>query len=290
LTRIAPDMVVCREIAASDLDAVAHCLARNFRRRGLTFWKGALRRLASAPAKLNAPRFGRLLDADGDVVGVLLEIGHASDLQGAPAPRCNFSSWCADAPYRGFAMTLSRQGLRRADVTYLNLTPAPHTIPIVETFGFRLYAKGAFVATPWRNAPIAGMRLIPFDAESREAAGLSAWERAMLTDHQRWGLDALIGVSDEGVTPFALRNRPLWRHWIPATQLIYSRSERDLVRFAHLIGRFCLRRGRAHLFVNANGPIQGLAGGYVQGRDPRYFRGSAPPALTDLAYTELALL
>lgn len=287
MTRNAPDRIVCREIEASDLEPVARCLARNFRRRSLNFWKEALRRLASPPA---APRFGYLLDADGAVVGVLLQIAHASDLDGAPGPRCNFSSWCADAAYRGFALSLSRRALRGAEVTYINLTPAPHTIPIIETFGFKSYAKGVFVATPWRNAQTPGARLVEFDAGAPESAALSAWERAMLADHQRWGLDALIGVSREGATPFVLRRRPLWRHWLPAAQLIYSRDERDLVRFAHLIGRHYLRRGRPRLFVNANGPIAGLAGQYVPGRDPRYFRGPAPPALTDMAYTELALL
>jgi len=290
LTRTAPDTVVCREIAASDFEAVARCLARNFHRRSLTFWKRALKRLASAPPTRNAPKLGHLLEAGGAVVGVLLEISHASDLPGAPAPRRNFSSWCADAAFRGFALTLSRQATRNAEMTYLNLTPAPHTIPIVETFGFKRYAKGVFVATPWRNAPISGAQLIVYDAGSREAAALSAWERAMLADHQRWGLDALIGVNHDGATPFVLRKRPLWRHWIPAAQLIYSRSEQDLINFAHLIGRRCLRRGRAQLFVNANGPIASLAGHYVEGRDPRFFRGPAPPALTDLAYTELAML
>jgi hypothetical protein len=161
---------------------------------------------------------------------------------------------------------------------------------MVETFGFKCYAQGVFVATPWRNAETLGARLIEFDAAAPEAAALSPWERAMLADHKRWGLEALIGVDREGETPFVLRKRPLWRHWIPAAQLIYSRDQRDLVRFASLIGWHCLRHGRAQLFVNANAPIAGLSGHYVAGKDPRFFRGSEAPGLTDMAYTELALL
>ena len=147
-----------------------------------------------------------------------------------------------------------------------------------------------FAAEPWRNAKRPGARLIEFDPAAPEAAGLSAWERAMLADHQRWGLLAWIGVDRERASPFVLRKRPIWRHWIPAAQLIYARGEADLIRFAQLIGRRCLRHGRARLFVNANGPIKGLVGHYVEGKDPRFFRGQSPPDLLDMAYTELALM
>jgi hypothetical protein len=134
LPRDAPDTLVCREIAMNDLEAVARCLARNFRRRSLNFWKQSLKRIERAS---DPPSFGYLLEADGAVVGVLLEIRHVSDLPGAPAPRRNFSSWCADAAFRGFALWLSRQALRGGEAGFLNLTPAPHTIPIIETLGFQ---------------------------------------------------------------------------------------------------------------------------------------------------------
>ena len=112
----------------------------------------------------------------------------------------------------------------------------------------------------------------------------------MLEDHARLGLFAVIGVRDGVATPFVIKMRPLWRYFLPSAQLIYARSEADLSAFASALGRFLWRRRRLRLLVSANGPIEGLPGRYVAGRNPRYFRGAAPPSPTDFAYTELAVL
>ena len=173
--------------------------------------------------------------------------------------------------------------------TYLNLTPAPHTIRADQIFGFRCYAEGAFIAYPL-FARQGRTEVVEFAPDAPETAGLSAWERKMLEDHARLGLFALIGVRDSAATPFVIKMRPLWRYVIPSAQLIYARSEADLSAFASALGRFLWRRRRLRLLVSANGPIEGLPGRYVPGRDPRYFRGAAPPSPTDFAYTELALL
>jgi hypothetical protein len=63
----------------------------------------------------------------------------------------------------------------------------------------------------------------------------------------------------------------------------------DFVRFAGTLGRFLLKRGMPVFMLDANGPIEGLAGVYFAGRAPKYFRGPAQPRLGDLAYTEAVL-
>jgi len=276
--------VVCREIGERDLDGVADCLARNFPRRSRAFFRRWLADLAGSP------RFGHLIEADGRVVGALIEIVHASILDGAPPPRCNFSSWCVDPPFRGFALALPKQALRDAGVTYLNLTPAPHTLRSLEALRFARYAEGAVLAAPLLSPAVAHARLIRFECEAAEARGLSPWERAMLGDHARLGFDALIGVHDGAATPFVLKMWPLWRRFPPAAELVYARSESDVAMFARALGRHCLAKGRWRLIVSANGPIAGLAGRFRPGRAPHYFRGPCPPATTDLAYTELIWL
>ncbi len=72
-------------------------------------------------------------------------------------------------------------------------------------------------------------------------------------------------------------------------QLIYCRSVDDFVACARTIGRFLLKRGKPLVIVDANGPIQGLVGIYSDARGQKYFKGSTPPRLGDLADTEFAL-
>lgn len=281
------ETVVCREIEEADLPGVVACLARNFPRRTRAFWRGALARIGALATK---PRYGHLLQADGRIVGVLLEIRHASTLESAPAPRCSLSSWGVDPEYRPFALVLQRRATADKATTYLNLTAAPHTFRANEAFGFRRYAEGTFVATPLASRAAPGARLVPFRPDTAEAAELTPWERAMLADHARLGLETWIGIGAGAATPFVVRLRPLWRHLIPSAQLIHARSEAEVAAFAQPIGRRLAALARLRLFVSASGPIAGLAGRYVAGRAPRYVRGPSPPAVTDMAYSELALL
>jgi hypothetical protein len=284
-----PVNVVCREIEDRDLADVIDCLRRNFWRHSRAFWRRAFSHAASLPAAPGAPRYGRLLDAEGAIVGVLLEMRCVSSLTGAPPPRCSLSSWAVDPAFRPFALALQRRAMRDSATTYLNLTPAPHTLRANQIFGFRCYAAGAFIAYPL-FARHGNSEVVAFAPDAPESAGLSQWERKMLEDHARLGLFALIGVRDSVATPFVIKMRPLWRYSVPSAQLIYTRSEADLTAFAPALGRFLWAHGRLRLLVSANGPIEGLPGRYVAGRNPRYFRGAAPPSPTDFAYTELAVL
>jgi len=281
------EAVVCREIEEADLPGVVACLARNFPRRTRAFWRGALTRIGALAA---TPRYGHLLQADGRIVGVLLEIRHSSTLDGAPGPRCSLSSWGVDPEYRPFALVLQRRAVADKAMAYLNLTAAPHTFRANEAFGFRRYCEGIIVATPLASRAAPGARLVAFRPDSADAAQLSPWERAMLADHARLGLKIWIGIGAGPTTPFVVRLRPLWRHLVPSAQLIYARSEADVAAFAHPLGLRLAALARLRLLVSANGPVAGLAGRYIPGRGPRYVRGPATPATTDTAYTELALL
>ena len=286
----APAPVICRDIAASDFDAVVACLKRNFPRRSAAFWRRTLALVGSLPAAPGRPRYGHCLEAGGAIVGVLLEVSHASDLEGAPPPRCSLSSWAVDPRFRSLALVLQRRATRDRAYVYLNLSAAPHTFKTNEAMGLRRYAEGAFFAAPWLSRGAPGARLAPFALRAPEAAGLSAWERAMLADHARFGLSAAIGVIENRATPFVWRLRPLWRHVIPTARLIYARSEADLVAFAPARGARRRAQGRLRRLVAANGPNAGLVGRYVADRAPFFALRGSPPATTDLAYSELAWL
>ena len=62
--------------------------------------------------------------------------------------RCNLSSWYVDPAFRAYATLLVSHALSHRDVTYLNVSAAPHTWPIIEAQGFARYCDGIFVAVP----------------------------------------------------------------------------------------------------------------------------------------------
>ncbi|MGN6513832.1 MAG: DUF885 family protein, partial [Lysobacteraceae bacterium] len=53
-----------------------------------------------------------------------------------------------DPAYRNYAPLLTKIAQRHKDVTYLNISPAPWTWPIIETQGFRAYCRGIFFSLP----------------------------------------------------------------------------------------------------------------------------------------------
>ena len=85
-----------------------------------------LRRHAT-PAGL--PKFGYLLESDGRVVGAVLLICSLVRDGDQDVPRCNLSSWYVDAAFRAYAPMLVSRAMRHKDVTYVNVSPAPHTRP-----------------------------------------------------------------------------------------------------------------------------------------------------------------
>jgi hypothetical protein len=60
-------------------------------------------------------------------------------------------------------MLVSR-ALRHKDVTYVNVSPAPHTRPIIEAQGFARYCDGIFVAVPMLTDLLGGESVRLFDA------------------------------------------------------------------------------------------------------------------------------
>ena len=140
-TSVIHTKVRCREITESDVDAVADLLTRGFVGRSRGYWIQGLRRQAFRPVPDGYPRFGYMLDNDGTPVGVLLLIYTARKSGEETAIQCNLSSWYVDPAYRNYAPLLTKIAQRHKDVTYLNISPAPWTWPIIETQGFRAYCQ-----------------------------------------------------------------------------------------------------------------------------------------------------
>ena len=277
----------CRQIEESDIDAVAALLTRGFPSRGNEFWHHALDQLTRRDPPQGLPKYGYLLETAGAPVGVILLICSAMPADGTFAPRCNLSSWYVEPAFRAYAPMLVSQALRHKEVTYTNVSAAPHTWPIIEAQGFRRYSDGIFVALP--ALAFGGENASIIDVKRPPAIDVDPFEQQTLTQHAAHGCISLWCVTKDRAYPFVFRPR-LVKSFVPCAQLIYCRDIADFGRFAGPIGRYLAKRGRPIVIVDANDPIPGIVGVFRRGSKPKYFKGPQRPRLGDLAYTEYAIL
>jgi hypothetical protein len=276
----------CRQIDEADFEAVASLLAHGFRGRDRAFWLGAFAQLKCHETPPGLPKYGYLLENDGSIVGAILLICTRMRAGGV---RCNLSSWYVDPSFRAYAPMLVSQALRHKDVTYMNVSSAPHTRPIIEAQGFSRYADGVVVAMPMLQGLFAGGKVAVVSAEREPPAPYDSFDREMMAQHVAHGCIGLWCVTPERAYPFVFRPRTV-RGLLPCAQLIYCRDIADFVRFAGPIGRFIARYGKPFVILDANAHIPGLFGWFSRGRMPKYFKGPQRPRLGDLAYTEHAVL
>jgi hypothetical protein len=276
-----------RQITDSDVNDVVELLTRGFApRRRRRFWQNAMVRLAAHAPPPGAPRYGYMLDDGSGPVGVILMLSSTMPGDGARV-RSNPSSWYAEPVFRSYASMLISQALRHKHVTYVNLTSAPHTRPILQAQGYTCYASGVFIAAlpPHLFARTPRARILP--AHETPHACFEAFERQLLLDHASYGCTALWCETEERAHPFVFRLRSL--QGVPAAQLVYCRDVADCVRFIGPLARYLTLRGRSLLTIDANGPMPGLVGKYFDQTMPRYFRGPLRPRLGDIAYSEIAM-
>jgi hypothetical protein len=283
----------CREIAETDIDAVADLLTRGFAGRSREYWMQGLRRQAAREVPNGYPRFGYMLDQDGQPVGVLLLLYTSrGNGGGEPTIHCNLSSWYVDPAFRNYASLLTRIAQRHKEVTYLNISPATWTWPIIEAQGFTSYCSGLFFAVPALSRTAAGMTVETISPDARTIEDLSDTEVELLTRHARYGCLSLVcRTPSGGAFPFILLPMRIRRGWIapPAMQLIYCRDIAEFVDCAGAVGRALIRHGKFSVLLDSNGPVSGLTGFYSSARGRKYFKGPRQPRLADLTDTELVL-
>jgi hypothetical protein len=214
----------CRQIGEADIAAVAALLARGFHNRDRQSWLRAFARLTRREPPPGLPKYGYLLESGGVPVGALLVICSMVRAEGAAVPRCNLSSWYVEPSFRAYAPLLVSQALRHKHVTYLNVSPAPHTLPIIEAQGFARYCDGVFVAVPMLNGLFGGGGVRVFSAGRRpDAAGFDPLEQELLLQHAALGCISLWCTHAQSAYPFVFRTR-LVKSAIPCAQLIYCRG------------------------------------------------------------------
>jgi hypothetical protein len=283
----------CREISETDIDAVADLLTRGFVGRPRAYWMQGLKRQA-ARSKVPAgyPRFGYMLHNDGIAVGVLLLLYTSRSNGSETTIYCNLSSWYVDPAFRNYAPMLTKIAQKNREVTYLNISPAVWTWPIIEAQGFNIYCNGLFFSIPALSRVTPGMTVETVSPDALTIEGLSDAEAELLTRHARYGCLSLVCRTPErGVFPFILLPMRIRRGWIapPAMQLIYCRDSAEYVQCAGAIGRALIRHGKISVLLDSNGPVPGLTGFYSSARGRKYFKGPHTPRLADLTDTELVL-
>lgn len=283
--------VKCRQIEEADFAAVAERLMRGFPSRPANYWMAALDRMKRRPQLENYPRYGVLLESERQIVGVLLQIFFRRGEGDRSAVYCNLSSWCMDPQFRSYAVALNSAATSRKEVTYINVSPAPHTRKGIEALGFRRYCDGQFVCLPWLTWPKrSDARIVDFAADRPEASLLPAHERDLLAEHAALGCRALIVMAGGQAHPFIFAKRRIVRRMIPCEQLVYCRDLAEFAEFAGPLGRFLLARGVFIVLTDANAPLPGLVGRYLRDNGPKYFKGPATPRIGDLSFTELIIL
>lgn len=234
----------------------------------------------------DCPRYGYLLESDGRPVGALLTICSVAEADGSPFVRCNLSSWYVEPAFRAHATFLTSYALRDKTVTYINVSPAPNTWPIIEAQGFRIYGEGKLLTFPAlkRSSEQARVLRVGRGVGSDGAPDLPEW--ALLDDHAGYGCLSLVVEADGGLHPFVFMRRRIVRRTVPIMQLVFCRDLAEFVRFAGPLGRYLVRRGMPWVLVDAEGPVEGLVTRTIQKTSRRYVRGPHPPRPGDLAYTE----
>ena len=278
--------LLCRKICEPDLDAVADLLVRGFPIHRKSYWTAGLARLSDRAPIDEYPRYGYLIESDDAVVGVVLTIFSERRIDGGTQVRCNMSSWHVAPNFQGYAPLMVSAALRHKEVTYVNVSPAPHTLPIIEAQGFRRFCDGQVICVPAFNKFVKGARIYDFDLTRGHTKALTADERELIAEHVKQGCVALNCVFEGRVYPFVFIPRTRLRGKIPCLHLAFCRRVEDFVNFAGPLGRALLRRRHGLIIVDSNAPIPGLAGRYFADLGPKYFRGPTAPALGDLSYTE----
>jgi hypothetical protein len=261
--------VRCRPIADSDLDGLADFLAHGFPGSRRSYWTQGFARWQQLPVIEGLPRYGYLLDGGRGPVGVILLISSRRGEQII----ANLSSWYVEPQWRTHSTMLIAMATKLKHVTYLNASPAPHTWRTLQAQGFTPYnfGRSAVFALPGRGRVSED---IPYDLP----------EAQLLRDHRMLGWISVTVEKDGIVSPFVFKSRLLDKPPVPVMDVMFTRSPEDFRRCAPALARHFLRRGSLGFLVD--GDIAGLLSHYVEGKEPRYFKGPQRPVLGDLAYTE----
>jgi len=298
-----PSNVRCREIGEADIPELVNLLSRfELRTTSLTerlktyahrgyrgppkFWQHIFLGLSRRSVPVGFPRYGYVIESEGKLVGLLIQIFSTIWKGETASIRCCGSALYVDPAFRVYGSLLASRRPKGKSVTLLNITAGPHTHKMLEASGFTEYCNGMFAAIPIFSRIPKNEHVRIIDGHHEPNAPFNPHDRELLLEHADFGCTIMWCVTDEQAYPFVFRSR--FVKCVPCAQLVYSSSVEDLVRFAQPIGFYLARRLKLMVILDANGPVPGLLGAY-RIKLPRFFLGPDRPRIGDLAYTETAL-
>jgi hypothetical protein len=270
--RPVPQRVRCRPIVEADLDGLADLLARGFPRSNRHYWTAGFARWRSLPVVDGVPRYGYALEGETGLVGAILLI---SSRRGGRIIS-NLSSWYVDPLWRAHSAMLISAATKLRHVIYLNASPAPHTWQTLQMQGFKPYNFGRSAVFAW-----------PGKGQVSEAIPEDLPEAQLLRDHRAMGALSLTALVGGIVSPFVFKPRRLDRPKVKVMDMIFCRDIADFERCLPALAKHFLWQGVLGFLID--GRIEGIGSHYVEGKEPRYYKGPQAPALGDLAYTEKTL-
>jgi hypothetical protein len=273
-----------RQISEADLTAIADLLSEGFPTRSKTYWLRGLRRHSIRQKPKGYPAYGYLLESGSVVVGVILLLFSNVPSAGGAFVRCNVSSWYVRPKFRIFGSLLITSTTKDKNVTYVNISPAPHTWSTVEAQGFSVYCRGQMYSLPSLQRPV---KTVQIDVFNSSMADLDASDREILSQHSTFGCLSLVVRFKNQNYPFVFQKH-YWKGFVPICRLIYCRDTAEYTRFASNLGRFLLGRGSICVQLDANDAVPGLVGWFTDRRGRKYSKGPHPPRLGDLSFTEVA--
>lgn len=275
-----------REIVDGDIDPVITLLTRGFP-NPRHYWEVGFARLQTRSLPPNIPRYGYLLEADNNPVGVILLISSLRRIRNREELFSNLSSWYVEPDYRSHAAQLFKRALANEKTTFLNVSAATHVRPFIEAFGFKRYSEGQVLAAlALARDQEKGAHIVEVDHVS--GFELEESERLLLKAQASYGCITFCCATNHQTRPFVFVPRFI-KGFIPCAQLAYCRKMIDLVEVAGSVGRYLVRHGWPFVLLDANGPVPGIPGKYFADVAPKYYRGAATPVLGDLAETEATI-
>ena len=279
--------VSCREIVPADFDELLLLLKKGFPERSRAHYVRALERLGAHATPQGFPKYGYLLEVDGAIVGVVMTIASSMTVNGEDRLRINVSSWYVDPEFRLYAAIMTSRVRLYKQATHLNVTPSPHTWPMLEALGYRRICNGGFFALAGLGGPSVTARVRRVSTSVEPGGGLSRSEAELLRAHASYGCISLVCEWEDRRYPFVFVPSTIrWKRMpLPHAMLAYCRDFESYVQLARPLGRYLLLRGMPLVLSDANGPVAGLKGRYVDW-GVKFARGPHMPHLGDLSYTE----
>ena len=276
-----------REIVDADIDTVIDLLVRGFP-NPRRYWEVGFGYLRTRALPSPMPRYGYLLEAGGNPVGVILLISSLRRRGDREELFSNLSSWYVEPAFRSHAAQLFKRALANKETTYLNISAAKHVRPFIEAFNFRRYSTGQVLASLVLARKRASTRACIVELDRFDDSELDEGERQLLKAQASYGCITFCCRTSDKTLPFVFVPRVI-KGFIPCAQLAYCRNITDLVEVAGTVGWHLLRHGRPFVLVDANGPIPGICGKYFPDVAPKYYKGAAIPKLGDVAETEITI-